>query len=340
MILVTGGTGFLGKEVVRLLIDNYKQPVKCLVRPGTTDLVFRDLFHGTLPDQLLLVPASFNDSDALQKELEGIEVVIHLAASLKGGYSAQVANTVIGSENIFKACIKQGTKRFVLCSSFGVIGASEVPRGGLIDESTPSESHPEWRDPYSFAKHMQEQLAWDYHRQNGLPLVVVRPGVIFGPPLSILSARVGLEIMGLFLHFGLGNTIPLIYKENCADMLIKAGLVPGIEGEVFCAVDDNLPSSRYLLRRYKKQVTAKKSVPVPYHLLRQLAKLNVWYSRKTHGHLPAVFTPYKVDSSWKGHRFSNKKAKERLAWHPRVTMTDALDRAYGSLRELNSTRKL
>jgi len=325
MILVTGGAGFLGKEVVRLLIAKYKRPVRCVVRPGTSDLVFMELFQNKLPEQLTLMQANFNNSEELKKALDGIEMVIHLAASLKGGYPAQVANTVIASENLFKACVDKGIKRFVLCSSFGVMGASSVPRGGLIDESVPMEHHPEWRDPYSFAKHMQEQLAWDYHRKNGLPLVVVRPGVIFGPPLSILSTRIGLEAFGLFLHFGLWNTIPLIYKENCADMLIKAALVPGVEGEIFCAVDDDLPTSSYLLKRYRREVAPKKSVLIPYSILRQLAKLNVWYSRKTNNHLPPVFTPYKVDATWKGHRFSNRKAKEKLGWCPSVSMKEALD---------------
>ena len=336
MILVTGGAGFLGKEVVRLLINTYKRPVRCLVRPGTSDLVFEDLVPDKLPDRLELFPASFNDTEMLQKSLDGIEMVIHLAASLKGSYAVQVANTVVGSEHLFKACIKQGIKRFVLCSSFGVIGAATVPRRGLIDESIPMERHPEWRDPYSFAKNMQEQLAWEYHSQYGLPLVVVRPGVIFGPPLPILSTRIGLQAFGIFLHLGSKNTIPLIYKENCADMLIKAGLVDGIEGEIFCAVDDDLPSSRSLLTTYKKQVAAIRSLALPYRVLRQLSKFNVWYSNKTKGHLPAVFTPYKVDSTWKGHCFSNKKAKEKLGWQPNVSMKEALGETFSSLKEQNS----
>lgn len=333
MILVTGGAGFLGTEVVKLLINTYKQPVRCLVRPGASDKVFRELFQGAMPKTLELFPASFNDIDSLLKSLDGVDIVIHLAASLKGGYASQVANTVVGSENLFKVCCDRKVKRFVLCSSFGVFGAAQVPRRGLIDESTPMEVHPEFRDPYSFAKFMQEQLAWQFSREKGLPLVVVRPGVIFGPPASILTSRIGLSLFGLFLHLGGRNQIPLTYKENCADLIIKAGTASGIEGDTFCAVDDDLPTSRYLLQRYKKQVAGMKSIPVPYHLLRQLAKLNVWYSNRTNGHLPAVFTPYKVDASWKGHCFSNKKAKEKLGWYPHVSMKEALDITFRSLKE-------
>jgi nucleoside-diphosphate-sugar epimerase len=328
MILVTGGAGFLGKEVVRLLVTHYNQPVRCLVRPGTSDRVFRELFDGELPASVEIFQASFNDLNSLRKAIKGADVVMHLAASVAGSVPAQVSNTVIGSENIFNVCFEENVARVVLCSSFGVIGASHVQKNAVIDESVPMEDHPELRDPYSFAKHMQEQLAWQFYHEKGLPLVVVRPGVIFGPPVSILSSRIGLSLFGAFLHLGGKNKIPLTYKENCADLIIKAGLVPGIEGEVFCAVDDDLPTSNHLLSRYNKEVKKLFSVRVPYRMLRQLAKLNVWYSNRTQGHLPTVFTPYKVDAMWKGHHFSNKKAKEKLQWSPRVSMLEALDRTY------------
>lgn len=332
MILVTGGAGFLGKEVVRLLISKYEQNVRCLVRPGTSFHPFKELFGGKLPSSLDICPASFNDIPSLRQAINGVDIVLHLAASLTGSVPAQVANTVVGSENFFKACIEEKVSRFVLCSSFGVIGASKIKKNTIIDESIPMETHPELRDPYSFAKHMQEQLAWEYSNEKGLPLVVVRPGVVFGPPVSILSSRIGLLLFGAFLHLGGQNKIPLTYKDNCADLIIKAGMVPGVEGEIFCAVDDDLPTSKYLLSRYKKEVGGLRSVRVPYGLLRQLAKLNVWYSNKTQGHLPAVFTPYKVDCMWQGHFFSNQKAKEKLNWRPPVSMQDALDRTYDYMK--------
>jgi len=336
MILVTGGAGFLGKEVVRLLLTQYQQQVRCLVRPSTSDRVFKDLFGDDLPASLEIFPASFNDLAELRKAIQGVDIVLHLAASLTGSVPAQVANTVVGSENLFNVCVEEKISRFVLCSSFGVFAASHVPKNKVIDESVPMEEHPESRDPYSFSKHMQEQLAWQFYHEKGLPLVVIRPGVVFGPPVNILSSRVGLSLFGMFLHLGGQNLLPLTYKANCADLIIKAGLVPGIEGEVFCAVDDNLPSSSYMLSRYKKETRKILSIRIPYILLRQLAKLNVWYSSRTHGHLPTVFTPYKVDAMWKGHHFSNRKAKEKLQWSPQVSMREALDITYGYLKNGSS----
>lgn len=335
MILVTGGAGFLGKEVVRLLVSQYKQEVRCLVRPGTYKDTFKELFGGYLPSSLDIYPASFNDLESLRNALTGVDIVLHLAASLKGSAAAQVSNTVVGSENLFNICVEEKISRLVLCSSFGVIGASNIKGNAIIDESAPMDEHPELRDPYSFSKHVQEQLAWQFKREKGLPLVVVRPGVVFGPPMPILSSRIGLSLFGLFFHLGGSNQIPLTYKENCADLIIKAGIVPGIEGEVFCAVDDDLPSSKDLLLRYKEEIRSLCSVRVPYRLLRQLAKLNVGYYNRTQGHLPAVFTPYKVDAMWKGHRFSNKKAKDKLKWYPLVSMREALNITYDYIKNID-----
>ena len=152
------------------------------------------------------------------------------------------------------------------------------------------------------------------------------PAVIFGEGQSLLSSRVGLRLFGLFLHLGGGNRIPLTYVDNCADAVVCAGLTPGIEGRAFCVTDDGLPSSRHLLRRYRREVEPVPFVPVPFPVLRILARANEWYAVRTHGHLPAVFTPYKVDTMWKGHQFPNAEAKRGLGWTPAVPMALALDR--------------
>lgn len=328
--LVTGGCGFLGQRVVYRLAE-LGQRVRALVRPGTgPDRL--GLPPSWLADgRVELFPASFNDMAALVRAAQGSEAIIHCAASTTGGAAAQVANTVVGSEHLFRASIEANVPRFVLVSSFGVIHASGLDRGGLMDEQVPLDPYAEQRDPYSFAKHRQEQLAWQFHRESGLPLVVVRPGVIFGPGKPILGGRIGLKLFGLFLYLGGNNQIPLVFVDNCADALIQAAIVDGILGEAFCLVDDNLPSARMLLRRYRREVEPVPFVPIPYPVLRQLARVNEWYSTRTGGHLPAVFTRYKVDAMWKGNRFSNHKAKERLGWQPRIPMKEALDLTFSAL---------
>jgi dihydroflavonol-4-reductase len=330
-VLVTGGAGFLGKRVVRRLAEAGRS-VRALVRPGTPPTVFASCLDGLPGARVDLVEASFGDMDALRRAIDGADVILHLAASTVGSAAAQVANSVVGSENLFRAALDVHTPRLVLVSSFGVIGVSAVRRGGVVDESVGMEPHAEWRDAYSFAKQRQEALAWKYQRDRGLPLVVVRPGPIFGPGQPILGTRVGVKFFGLFLHLGGGNLVPLTYVDNCADAVVKAGDVPGIEGQVFCVVDDDLPTSRQLLRLYKRRVAPVRSVRVPFFVLKQAGRWNAGYSARTHNHLPAVFTPYKVDALWVGRRYSNARAKQVLGWSPQVPMAEALDRTLASLR--------
>jgi len=329
-VLVTGATGFVGKRVVRRLAEAGR-PVRALVRPGTPPTALASCLEGIQTPRVDLVEASFGDVEALRRAVDGAAVVLHLAASKSGSAAAQVANTVVGSDHLFQAALDMRTPRVVLVSSFGVIGVSSLPKGAVVDEAVEMDPHPEWRDPYSFVKHRQEMLAWKYHREHGLPLVVVRPGSIFGPGQSMLISRIGVKFFGVFLHLGGGNLVPLTYVDNCADAVIKAGDMPGIEGQAFCVVDDDLPTSRQLLRMYRRRVEPMRFVPVPFFALRQAGRWNAGYSARTNGHLPAVFTPYKVDAMWKAQRYSNAKAKQGLAWAPRVPMAEALDLTFSAL---------
>lgn len=339
MILVTGGTGFLGQRLVRKLVEWGHRDIRCLVRPGSAPDILRPILEGLPPANVEIFHASFNDLGALKRALAGVDIVYHAAASKSGSVPAMVANTVVGSENLYRACVETRISRCVLVSSFGVIGVAKLPRKAWVDEGVSMEDHPERRDPYSFSKHRQETVAWEYAKREGLPLVVVRPGVIFGRGGSVMSPRIGINLFGVFLHLGGRNQIPLTYVDNCAEAIALAGTVPGINGEVFCIVDDDLPVSRALLGRYRKEVAPLHVLRVPYPLLKVLAKWNVWYSNRTQGHLPTVFTPYEVESIWKNHRFSNRKAKERLGWRPRVPMKEALDRTFSALASAEEQKK-
>ncbi len=322
-VLVTGGTGFLGRAIVRRLTANGCR-IRLLVRPATPPEKLAGVVGAE--DAVEVAPTSFGDAVALKRALSGIEVVVHAAASKQGSVAAQVANTVVGSEALFKAALDEGVRRVVVVGSMGALASATVPRDGLVDEDTPLEPHPEWRDPYTFAKVKQEQLARKFEHERGLKAVLIRPGVIFGPGQSLLSSRVGVSAFGAFLHLGQGMTVPMTYVDNCAEAVVLACWTPSIDGRSYCIVDDDLPTSRYLLRLHRRRFRRTAVVPIPAPARQLLAQLNDWYSRATEGHLPPVFTPYKVNAMWRGHRYSNKRAKAELGWVPHVSMQDALIR--------------
>jgi nucleoside-diphosphate-sugar epimerase len=319
MLLVTGGLGYLGRRLVAHLLASTDARIRLLVRPGTQDTAL----EREQPDahRIELFPASFNRVEDLNEALKDIDVVYHLAASLRGSYAAQVANTVVGTENLFSAVLKAEVTRIVLVSSFSAMGVSQT---SVVDESVPLEPHPQWREPYAFAKLRQEEIAWRYIREHQMPIVIVRPGIIYGPGAPILTSRIGLRLFGMFLHLGGSNEVPLTHVENCSEAVMRAGQVADINGEVFNICDDGLPTAKEILKQYRRVVEKIPYLTVPYFLLRLIGKLNELYTVKTQGQLPLVFRPHLVNSMWKSRKYSNCKAKQVLGWTPRIPVEEGL----------------
>jgi nucleoside-diphosphate-sugar epimerase len=117
--------------------------------------------------------------------------------------------------------------------------------------------------------------------------------------------------------------LPLSFVDNCAEAIVLAGLKPGIDGEVFNVVDDDLLSGKEFLRAYNKKTNGA-SVRVPYAIAYVLCLLWERYSRWSKNQLPPVFNRRRCSAEWKGNLYSNRKLRERLGWAPRVPMKKAI----------------
>ncbi|HMJ00593.1 MAG TPA: NAD(P)H-binding protein [Gaiellaceae bacterium] len=156
MILVTGGTGFVGGHVVHALRQSGK-PVRCLVRnrrkAGRLGALGCELAEGDVTD-----PAG------LRGAIEGVDVVVHLVA-IRQGRPEQFQRIMIGGTRTLLELAKEGgVKRFVLMSA---LGTSEATKD-LV--------------PYYGAKWQEEQDV----QGSGLPYVIFRPSFIFGRDGGIL----------------------------------------------------------------------------------------------------------------------------------------------------------
>jgi nucleoside-diphosphate-sugar epimerase len=247
-------------------------------------------------------------------------------------------NSVVTTRNLLDACRSAtNLRRFVNVSTFAVHSNLKLLRGGVFDESCPLEDELEQRhDAYVYAKLRQDQLVQKYHQEYGIPYVTVRPSAVIGPGKHGIPAHVGIGTFGLFLHIGGSIRVPLTYVDNCADAIALAALKPGVEGEVFQVVDDDLPRSRSFLKQYKSNVRRFKSVYVPYPFFYLFCALWEKYSGWSQGQLPPVFNRRMGAFYWKGHRYSNRNLKEKLGWKPRVPMAEALKRYFVYQKEISA----
>jgi nucleoside-diphosphate-sugar epimerase len=336
LILVTGASGFVGRSVIASLLRRGYRNLRCLVRPSGDLRSLQDVIrrHGA-GARVQVVPGNLLSDRDCEAVIADVAVVYHLAVGRSDMFADAFMNSVITTRNLLRAIAKRGSlRRFVNVSSFSVYSNRDKRQGRLLDEECPVETDPAGRgDPYTFGKVRQDQIVSDFGKRFDIPYVIVRPGVVYGPGAGTLTNRVGIDTFGFFLHLGGSNRIPLTYVDNCADAVVLAGVVRGVDGEVFNVVDDDLPTSRRLLSMYKRNVRRFGSIYVPHGASWLLCRLWERYSDWSQGQLPPAFNRRVWHAFWKRTRYTNAKTKTRLGWRPQVSIEDGLVQYFASCRE-------
>jgi len=339
LVLITGANGFVGLKVFEILLEYGFTRLHCLVR-SSRNLSKLKRIADFSKAEVEFIEGNLLSRDVCESAVKGASIIYHLAAGVEKSFPGCFMNSVVATRNLLDATIKQQTlRRFVNISSIAVYSNEKLPRGGLLDESCEIDTKLiERYEPYTYGKAKQDQIVLDYAKKYNLPYVIVRPGVVFGPGKAKITDRIGTNTFGVFLHLGLSNKIPLTYIDNCAEGIVLAGLRKGIEGEVLNIVDDDLPKSREFLRMYKKQVHRFMSIPIPYPAFYLFNYLWEKYSKWSEGQLPPAFNRRTCAAYFKGNTYSNKKAKELLGWHPRVRMSEGLQRFFTYMSEVEGSK--
>lgn len=160
-ILVTGATGFIGKNLVKRLLNlGYELSILVHSRGGFDGRKGLDIFHGNILKK-----------DTLDDAVKGCDLVAHLAGTFFGDIYEL---NVLGTLNILEACVEFNVKKIVFSSSVAVYG--ETPIEGASEETNPSP-----KTPYGLSKFLAETALEYYSNVYGLQCVAVRLLSVYGP---------------------------------------------------------------------------------------------------------------------------------------------------------------
>jgi 2-alkyl-3-oxoalkanoate reductase len=312
-ILVTGGTGFTGKALVKRLLDDGHQVVALDYKEG---LKTRELADWGAE----VVIGSVTDAAVVEKCMQGVDVVQHLAAAFREmnvPESHYDDVNVGGTKVVIAAARAAGVKKLIYCSTCGVHGNVENPPG---DENSPIEP----ADYYQRTKYMAEPLVVEASK-NGLDATILRPAAIYGPGdperFQMIFRRVK---KGKFPMIGDGSTLyhPL-YIDNLVDALVLA-MVPGKgTGEAYLIADEHYVPIRELVNEaaralgvdVKIQKIPTLPVVIAGHLCEKICK--------PFKISPPIF-PRRVDWYRQNRAFDISKAKRDLGYDPKVGLAEGM----------------
>jgi predicted dehydrogenase/nucleoside-diphosphate-sugar epimerase len=308
-ILVLGGAGFIGKELLRQLVASGRN-VRVLVRSAAS-----------LPEemraQIDCQKGNVLDRDALLRAIEGVDCVVHLARAHVKSWAEYQKLEIEATRLVGECALEAGVKRLIYAGTIDSYYAGRP--GSTITEATPLDPRIERRNLYARAKAASEVLLMRMHRERSLPLVIVRPGIVIGRGGSPFHWGVGMWWHDAVCQiWGQGrNKLPLVLVEDVARGLMAAIDTPGIEGRDFNLVADPCLSAQDYLNELDRaggmQIQRFATPILQFYLLDMLK----WAVKV------AVRHPERRMPSWRDWQsrtqqahFDATAAKTALGWNP------------------------
>ncbi len=319
LVLVTGGSGFIGAHCILQLLDaGYR--VRTTVRSLDREADVRAMLKtgGIEPGERLSFVAADLLSDAGWPEAaSGCDFVLHVASPFPLRVPKHEDELIVpgraGTLRVLDAAREAGVKRVVLTSSFAAIGYGHKPADRRFTEEN-------WTDPngggvsaYVKSKTLAERAAWDFIAREGraLELAVVNPVGVFGPVLGP-DYSTSVQIVKRFMD----GTVPgcprlsfgVVDVRDVADLHLRAMTNPAARGERFLAVAGEFMSMQEIARVLKDRMgAAARRVPtrvLPDWVLRLVSLFDSSIAQI-------------VPELGKGKNATNEKARRVLGWMPR-----------------------
>lgn len=311
-VLVTGATGFLGRELTKHLVNSDK--FKC---SGTV----RSEFKQKAPFCNLINVGELSEHTDWTSALINQDVIIHTAARahiMRDNVAEPLAEyrkvNVGGTLNLARQAAEYGIKRFIFISSIKVNGERTLKGKPFLSEDIPA---PE--DAYGLSKLEAEQGLRKLAVETGMEVVIIRPTLVYGRNVKGNFANlIKLIEKGLPLPLGaVHNKRSMVALDNLVDLVITCIDHPAAANQVFLASDGEDISTTELLRKVAKAMGKKsRLIPIPAGLLMFSATL---LGKKSM--VQRLLGSLQVDIS---------KARDLLGWRPLETMEEQLRKMFNS----------
>jgi len=317
IVLVTGGTGFVGSHVLLQLL-NLGHEVRTTVRsPGRERGVRAMLQSGGVDaaERLSFFVADLERDEGWSAAARGCDYVIHVASPMSGA-APKAADDLIrpardGALRVLRAARDAGVKRVVLTSSCGAVYYGHPPQAAPFDETSWTNLDGEM-SAYVRSKAIAERAAWEFVTSEGgsLELTTINPTGIFGPILGP-DVSSSVELLTRLLN-GMPGCPRLFFGivdvRDVADLHIRAMTHPAAKGERFIAASGDLMSMLAIGRVLREQMGAVAAKVPSRELPNWLVRLAAIFDRKMKPLIPLL------DST---RRATSAKARRLLDWHPR-----------------------
>jgi nucleoside-diphosphate-sugar epimerase len=300
MILVTGGTGFLGSYLLRYLVKEGKN-VRALKRATSSMELVK-----SIEDKIEWVEGDILDVFSLDAAMKGIEDIYHCAAVVS--FDPREAEkmkkiNVNGTANVVNLALQNGVKRLLHVSSIAAIGRSkETPN---VDEKVIFSRSP-MNSKYAISKFLGEQEAWRGGAE-GLEVVVVNPSVIIGSGHWDSGTNGFFNQIWQDLKFYPTGITGFVDVRDVARAMVLV-MDSGITEERFLLNSENLPYATFLNWIAEDLGKTKPSIQVT-KLIQELAWRFAWLIAKLTGKSPFLTRETARNSSFQFHYENDKFLK-------------------------------
>jgi dTDP-4-dehydrorhamnose 3,5-epimerase len=310
IVLVTGASGFLGKNVVEYLASNGFVVVGCGRKPMifTRDNIFYEEFD-------------IRDKDSIDRVMEKYKptFVVHCAALCKawGEWSEFFQSNVVGTKNMLDSSIDGGVKRFIHISSPSVYlnnnfrGCKDLKENYNVSETAQSN--------YNKSKTLAEYEVMKILPNSEMETIILRPRGIYGRGDTTLLPQLK-ERISRIPYLG-SNMISLTYVDNVSHSIMLA-LTKGKSGSIYNITDQQAYDVQMIIEKIRKQFKIEESYInkirlnhwIPKYMLSKVSSVVEYVSGKISRE--PFFTPYTLSLLAYDCTLSDEKAQKELEYYP------------------------